>query len=98
MPSYMMWNNLFGIKNTIWALVSNLVMNGFIIVIMKNYFTQNIHPALIEAAKIGDCKRASHLLSCCVASLTTDFSNGWAYDRTGILERLDKRTVLHNRH
>ena len=52
-PSYMMWNNLFGIKNTIWALVfPNLVMNGFIIVIMKNYFTQNIHPALIEAAKI----------------------------------------------
>lgn len=52
-PAYMMWNNLFGIKNTIWALVfPNLVMNGFIIIIMKNYFTQNIHPALIEAAKI----------------------------------------------
>ena len=52
-PAYMMWNNLFGIKNTIWALIfPNLVMNGFIITIMKNYFSQNIHPALIEAAKI----------------------------------------------
>lgn len=52
-PAYMMWNNLFGIKNTIWALIfPNLVMNGFIIIIMRNYFAQNIHPALIEAAKI----------------------------------------------
>jgi len=52
-PSYMMWTNIFGIKNTIWALIfPNLVINGFYIILYKNNFTNNIHPALIEAAKI----------------------------------------------
>lgn len=52
-PQYLMWTQLFGIKNTIFALiVPNLLMNGFFILLMKSYFTLNIHPALIEAAKI----------------------------------------------
>ncbi len=51
--SYMMWTRVFDIKNTIWALVfPNLVLNGFFIILYKNNFTNNIHPALIEAAKI----------------------------------------------
>ena len=52
-PSYMMWTQIFGIKNTIWALIfPNLVVNGFFIMLYKNNFASNIHPALIEAAKI----------------------------------------------
>lgn len=52
-PSYIMWNNLFEIKNTIWALIfPNLLTNGFMITIAKNFFSSSIHPALIEAAKI----------------------------------------------
>lgn len=52
-PSYIMWNNLFGIKNTIWALIfPNLVTNGFLITIAKNFFSSSIHPALLEAARI----------------------------------------------
>lgn len=52
-PSYMMWTQVFGIKNTIWALIfPNLVANGFFIILYKNNFSMNIHPALIEAAKI----------------------------------------------
>lgn len=52
-PSYIMWNNLFEIKNTIWALVfPNLVTNGFLITIAKNFFSSSIHPALLEAARI----------------------------------------------
>lgn len=52
-PSYMMWVNFFHIKNTIWALVlPNLVINGFSLILYKSNFQSNIHPALIEAAKI----------------------------------------------
>ncbi len=52
-PSYIMWTQIFHIKNTIWALIfPNLVFNGFYIMLFKNSFATNIHPALIEAAKI----------------------------------------------
>lgn len=52
-PSYIMWVNLFQIKNKILALIlPNLVTNGFLIMISKNYFANSIHPAIIEAAKI----------------------------------------------
>lgn len=52
-PSYMMWTQIFGLKNTIWALIfPNLITNGFFIILYKNNFSINIHPALIEAAKI----------------------------------------------
>lgn len=50
---YLMWTNLFHIKNTIWALIfPNLLFTAFQIVLYKNSFANNIHPALIEAAKI----------------------------------------------
>lgn len=52
-PSYIMWTQVFQIKNTIWALIfPTLLMNGFYIILYKNNFSSNIHPALIEAAKI----------------------------------------------
>jgi len=52
-PQYLMWTQLFGIKNTIFAQIfPNLLFNGFYVLLMKSYFTLNIHPALIEAAKI----------------------------------------------
>jgi putative aldouronate transport system permease protein len=50
---YTMWTQLFHLKNTIFALIfPNLLFNGFQIMLMKSYFQMNIHPALIEAAKI----------------------------------------------
>lgn len=52
-PSYLMWTQIFHIKNTLWALIlPNLLFNGFYILLYKNNFQSNIHPALIEAAKI----------------------------------------------
>ncbi|MGN8737847.1 carbohydrate ABC transporter permease [Bilifractor sp. HCP3S3_D3] len=52
-PSYLMWTGVFHVKNTIWALIfPTLLMNGFFIILYKNNFATNIHPALIEAAKI----------------------------------------------
>ncbi|HJA66600.1 MAG TPA: carbohydrate ABC transporter permease [Candidatus Mediterraneibacter cottocaccae] len=52
-PSYIMWTQIFHLKNTIWSLIfPNLLMNGFNVVLMKNYFAQNIPTELIEAAKV----------------------------------------------
>lgn len=52
-PSYIMWTQIFHLKNTIWALIfPNLLMNGFNVILMKNYFIQNIPQELIEAAKV----------------------------------------------
>lgn len=52
-PSYIMWTQVFGLKNTIAALIlPGLLMNGFNVILMKNYFAQNIPVELIEAAKI----------------------------------------------
>ena len=50
---YTMWTGLFNIRNTFWALIfPNLLFSGFQIMLMRSFFTVNIHPSLIEAAKI----------------------------------------------
>ena len=52
-PSYMMWTQIFNIKNTLWALVvPTLLMSGFFVIIMRSYFTADIPDALVEAARI----------------------------------------------
>lgn len=52
-PSYIMWTNIFHIKDSILALIlPNLIFNGFYIILYKNNFSSNIHPALIEAARL----------------------------------------------
>lgn len=52
-PSYIMYTQMFHMKNTIFALlIPTLLFNGFFIILYKNNFASNIHPALVEAAKI----------------------------------------------
>lgn len=52
-PSYMMWTRVFGIKNTVYALIiPSLLMNAFNILLMRNYFSSSIPQELIEAAQI----------------------------------------------
>lgn len=52
-PSYMMWTRIFGIKNTVYALIiPSLLMNAFNILLMRNYFSSSIPQELIEAAQI----------------------------------------------
>lgn len=59
-PSYMMWTQVFHIKNTFAALiVPNLMMGAFYVIMMRTYFTSNIPDAIIEAARIdgaGECR------------------------------------------
>lgn len=52
-PAYMMWTQVFHIKNTIFALLMpSLLMNAFYIIMMRSFFTSNIPDALVEAARI----------------------------------------------
>ncbi|MCI9212226.1 carbohydrate ABC transporter permease [Schaedlerella arabinosiphila] len=52
-PTYMMWTQIFHIKNTLPALIiPALLLNAFNVMLMKNYFKMNIPYSLIEAAKI----------------------------------------------
>ncbi|MFF2910738.1 carbohydrate ABC transporter permease [Paenibacillus sp. NPDC057934] len=52
-PTYIIYTQVFDIKNTIWALlVPGLLMNGFNVLLVRTFFMTSIPPALIEAAQI----------------------------------------------
>ncbi|AIQ42889.1 carbohydrate ABC transporter permease [Paenibacillus sp. FSL R7-0297] len=52
-PSYIMWTQYFHIKNTMWALIlPNLLANGFNVLLVRNYFKNNVPLEIIEAAQI----------------------------------------------
>lgn len=52
-PTYIMYSNVFHIKNTLAALIiPSLLMNAFFVIMMRSYFTSNIPDALVEAARI----------------------------------------------
>lgn len=52
-PSYMMWSNVFHIKNTVFALlIPGLLCNAFHILITKTYFQHNIPKEILESARI----------------------------------------------
>ena len=52
-PSYMMWTQVFHIKNTYLALiVPALMMNAFYVIMMRTYFTSNIPNEVLESARI----------------------------------------------
>ena len=52
-PTYINYSNVFGIKNTFWALmVPSLMMNAFNVLMVKSYFVSSIPDALLEAAYI----------------------------------------------
>ncbi|MDO5422416.1 MAG: carbohydrate ABC transporter permease [Eubacteriales bacterium] len=52
-PTYMMWTQIFHIKNTFAALLfPSLLTNGFTIMMMRSYFQQNIPAEVLESARI----------------------------------------------
>lgn len=52
-PTYMMYTNVFHIKNTIWALiVPYLLVNAFYVIIARSFFATSIPREVIEAARI----------------------------------------------
>lgn len=51
--SYMMWSNIFNIKNSIWALVlPNYLVTAFNVFLVRNYYSNNVHEAILESAQI----------------------------------------------
>ena len=52
-PTYINYSNVFGIKNTFFALlIPSLLMNGFNVMLIKSYFVSSVPEALLEAANI----------------------------------------------
>lgn len=52
-PSYIMWTKFFHIKNTIWALLlPNYLVTAFNVILVKNFYSNNVPDALVEAAQI----------------------------------------------
>lgn len=51
--SYIIWTNIFNIKNTIWALLlPNYLMSGMNVLLVRNYYTGSIPVDILEAARI----------------------------------------------
>lgn len=51
--SYIVWTNLFHVKNTIWAyLLPGSLMSGISVLMVRNYYNANIPFSIIEAARI----------------------------------------------
>ena len=53
---YMLWSTILKIKNTVWAyIIPNLLMSGFYVMIVRNYFISSIPVEVVESAKIDGC-------------------------------------------
>ena len=51
--TYYTYIRIFGIRDTIWALlVPNLLMNAFNVILVRNYYVHSIPPSLLEAARV----------------------------------------------
>lgn len=51
--SYMMYSNIFHIKDSIWALIiPNYLVTAFNVFLVRNYYANNIPDAVIESAQI----------------------------------------------
>ncbi|WP_141503311.1 carbohydrate ABC transporter permease [Paenibacillus luteus] len=56
-PTYLIYTNIFEIKNSLWALiVPSLLMNGYFIILMRTFFATSIPRPLIESAQIDGAK------------------------------------------
>jgi len=52
-PTYMIYTNVFDVKNTIWGqIIPSLLMNGFFVLIMRSYFENNIPNEILESARV----------------------------------------------
>ncbi|MDQ1003481.1 putative aldouronate transport system permease protein [Neobacillus niacini] len=52
-PTYLVYTQMFDLKNTIWALiVPGLLMNGFNVLLMRTFFITSIPEPIIESARM----------------------------------------------
>lgn len=51
--SYIMWTNIFHIRDTIWALIiPNYLVTAFNVILVRNYYQNNIPDSLLESAEL----------------------------------------------
>lgn len=63
-PSYMMWTQMFHIRDSIFALlVPNLLLSPFYVIMMRNFFGSNIPDSLVEAAQLDGASEVRTLFS-----------------------------------
>jgi putative aldouronate transport system permease protein len=51
-PWYLVYVNLLGLKDSLWALILPLLLSPFFVIIMRTFFQTTIPPSLIESATI----------------------------------------------
>jgi putative aldouronate transport system permease protein len=55
--SYIVWTQIFHIKNSIWALlVPNYLMGAFNVLLVRNYYMASIPISILEAARVDGAK------------------------------------------
>jgi len=103
-PTYIIYTNFFGIKNSFWALlIPGLLMNGFNVMLMKSYFVSSIPEEILDAAYIDGASETRTFLSVVIPlskpilatialfagiAYWNDWMNGYIY--------LTKRTDLYS--
>ena len=103
-PTYIIYTNLLGIKNSFWALlIPGLLMNGFNVMLMKSYFVSSIPEEILDAAYIDGASETRTFLSVVIPlskpilatialfagiAYWNDWMNGYIY--------LTKRTDLYS--
>ncbi|MDI9482776.1 MAG: carbohydrate ABC transporter permease [Bacillota bacterium] len=66
-PTYLMYTQLFHIKNTIWAQIfPSLLVNGFYVMLLRSYFRTNIPQELYEAARIDGASEGCVFFRICL--------------------------------
>ncbi|AZS14317.1 carbohydrate ABC transporter permease [Paenibacillus lutimineralis] len=59
-PMYLLYTDIFELKNTLWALlIPNLLVNGFYIIMMRTFFATTIPEAVIESAYMDGAKEGT---------------------------------------
>ena len=51
-PWYLVYTQLFDLKNTLWALIMPLLVSAFFVLLLRTFFANTIPSELLEAAKI----------------------------------------------
>ncbi|WNS44117.1 carbohydrate ABC transporter permease [Paenibacillus sp. MMS20-IR301] len=52
-PTYLMYTGVFGIKNSIWALIiPGLLLNAYNVLLVRSYFVTGVPTEILEAARI----------------------------------------------
>ena len=63
-PTYIIYTNMLGIRNSFWALlIPGLLMNGFNVMLMKSYFVSSIPEEILDAAYIDGAGETRTFLS-----------------------------------